>query len=216
MNEEAVRMIKTQLEPRGIGDRKILSAFERVPRHLFVPEPLRKEAYSDHPLPIGEGQTISQPYMVARMAQLLSLSGREKVLEIGTGSGYQTAILAELSSEVYSVEIIASLSRSAQAVLEKAGYKNIRLKIADGNEGWSDEAPFDRILATAASETVPAYLFEQLGEGGKMVIPLGPVYSQTLTVVKKEDGKMKTEQHERCVFVPFVKKKALQKNLCPG
>lgn len=197
-------MINTQLIPRGIRDRNLLSVMEKIPRHIFVPKNLQTEAYEDHPLPIGEGQTISQPYMVAWMTESLKLTGLEKVLEIGTGSGYQTAILAELSKEVYTVETIASLSVNSQENLRKLNYKNIFFKIDDGTIGWSDKSPFDRIIVTAGANDVPPPLFEQLSENGRMLIPIGERHMQDLFLVEKINGKMQTDNLGSCVFVPLT------------
>lgn len=211
MDELAKNMIETQLITRGISDKRLLDAMVKVKRHLFVPKQLQNSAYADHPLPIGEGQTISQPFMVAWMTDVLNLSGQEKVLEIGTGSGYQTAILAELSKKVYTVERIASLSQKAQETLDTLGYKNISFKIGDGTEGWAQEAPFDRIIVTAASPSVPEPLFEQLAEKGILVIPVGERFMQILTLVEKVDGKQRTKKLEGCMFVPLIGKYGMEK-----
>jgi len=198
------RMVEEQLARRGIGDGRVLEAMGRVPRHLFVEEALRDRAYGDHPLPIGEQQTISQPYIVALMTSLLHLSGQEKVLEIGTGSGYQTAVLALLARRVCSIERVASLATRARALLESQGFTNVWVRVGDGTLGWLDEAPFDRILVTAGAPAVPAPLFEQLAEGGRMVMPVGDTTNQTLTLVEKIDGAMRTSAHGDCTFVKFV------------
>ncbi|MBI3626040.1 MAG: protein-L-isoaspartate(D-aspartate) O-methyltransferase [Candidatus Rokubacteria bacterium] len=199
-------MVEEQLVRRGITDPRVLDAMRKVPRHLFVEEALRDRAYGDYPLPIGEGQTISQPYMVGIMTQLLQLTGREKVLEIGTGSGYQTAVLAELARRVCSVERIPSLAARARATLEALGYTNVWVRTADGTFGWPDEAPFDRILVSAASPSVPEPLFEQLAEGGRMVLPVGDTVSQILTVVERIEGEMRTTVDAGCVFVKLIGK----------
>ncbi len=199
-------MVREQLSSRGISDSRVLDAFLKVQREKFIPEKNHSSAYADHPVPIGEGQTISQPYMVALMTESLQLKGKEKVLEIGTGSGYQTAILAELANEVYSVERLPELSAQAKATLEKLGYANIRLKVGDGTLGWEEEAPFDRILVTAASAEIPEPLTQQLKEGGKLIMPVGQTFSQTLTVVEKKDGKLSGSSVCGCVFVPLVGK----------
>lgn len=204
MNKNIRQMIDSQLKARGIKDTGVLGAMEKIPRIMFVPQQLQHYAYEDSPLPIGEGQTISQPYMVAIMTELLNLSGTEKVLEIGTGSGYQTAILAELCSEVYTIEIVASLSEKAKEVLNKLGYTNVFFKTADGTEGWPDAAPFDRIIVAAATDRIPAPLFEQLKEGGKMAIPLGDRYTQVLTLVEKLNEKQITKNYDLCTFVPLL------------
>ncbi len=200
------RMVEEQLARRGITDPRVLDAMRKVPRHLFVEEALRDRAYGDYPLPIGEGQTISQPYMVGIMIQLLRLGGSEKVLEIGTGSGYQTAVLAELARRVCSVERLASLATRARATLEGLGYTNVWVRTADGTFGWPDEAPFDRILVSAASPSVPGPLFDQLAEGGRMVLPVGDAFSQTLTVVERVGGEMRTTVDSGCVFVKLIGK----------
>ncbi|MBI2466317.1 MAG: protein-L-isoaspartate(D-aspartate) O-methyltransferase [Candidatus Rokubacteria bacterium] len=199
-------MVEDQLVRRGIGDRRVLDAMRKVPRHRFVEEALRDRAYGDHPLPIGEGQTISQPYMVAAMTQLLRLEGAEKVLEIGTGSGYQTAILTGLARRVCSIERLPTLAARARRILEELGYTNAVVKIADGTYGWPDEAPFDRVLVTAGAPAVPMPLFQQLAEGGRMVVPIGETQTQTLYVVEKVDGRMRTSADCGCVFVKLVGK----------
>jgi len=198
------RMVEEQLTRRGINDGRVLGAIAQVPRHLFVEEALRDRAYGDHPLPIGEQQTISQPYIVALMTSLLRLSGQEKVLEIGTGSGYQTAILALLARRVCSIERVASLATRARGLLESLNFTNVWVRIGDGTLGWLDEAPFDRILVTAGAPAVPSPLFEQLAEGGRMVVPVGDITNQTLTLVEKIDGTMRTSSHGDCTFVKFV------------
>ena len=201
---ERERMVDEQLVRRGISDGRVLDAMRKVPRHRFVEEALRDRAYGDHPLPIGEGQTISQPYMVAAMTQLLRLTGSEKVLEIGTGSGYQTAILAELARRVCSIERLAPLAAQARRVLEELGYTNAVVRTGDGTFGWPDEAPFDRILVAAGAPAVPAPLFQQLTEGGRLVLPVGEAQSQTLHLVEKVDGQMRTSTDCGCVFVKLV------------
>jgi len=201
---ERERMVEEQLVRRGITDERVLGAMRRVPRHRFVEEALRDRAYGDHPLPIGENQTISQPYIVAAMTQLLQLGGSEKVLEVGTGSGYQTAVLAELARRVCSVERLPGLAMRARRTLEDLGYTSAVVKTADGTYGWSDEAPFDRILVTAGAPTVPAPLFQQLVEGGRLVVPVGEAQAQVLHVVEKVDGQMRTSTDCGCVFVKLV------------
>jgi len=203
---ERERMVEEQLARRGIADERILSAMRKLPRHRFIEEALRDRAYGDHPLPIGESQTISQPYIVAAMTQLLRLLGSEKVLEIGTGSGYQTAVLAELTRRVCSVERLPALAARARRVLEELGYTNAVIRTGDGTYGWPDEAPFDRILVAAAAPSVPAPLFQQLAEGGRLVLPIGGPDSQTLYVVEKVDGQMRTSEDCGCVFVKLVGK----------
>jgi len=199
-------MVIEQLVRRGITDPGVLGAMRKVPRHLFVEEALWDRAYADHPLPIGEAQTISQPYMVGLMTQLLRLTCAEKVLEIGTGSGYQTAVLAVLSREVCSVERLPSLAARARRVLEEEGHGNVRIRIANGTYGWPEEAPFDRILVTAGTPSVPQPLLEHLAEGGRMVIPVGGADSQTLTVVECVDGQTRISTETGCVFVKLIGK----------
>jgi len=199
-------MVRTQLAPRGIRDKKVLDVFLRVEREKFVPPSSRKDAYKDFPLSIGEGQTISQPYMVALMTECLELSGKEKVLEIGTGSGYQTAILSLLSKEVYSVERIPSLAERAKKTLKELGYNNVKIFIRDGTLGLKEYSPYDRILVTAGAKDVPPPLIEQLGEGGIMVIPVGDIYCQDLMVIRKRKGKVYSKKVEKCVFVPLIGK----------
>jgi protein-L-isoaspartate(D-aspartate) O-methyltransferase len=197
-------MVDRDLRGRGIKDRRVLSVMETVPRHLFVPENLRGSAYADRPLPIGEGQTISQPYIVAAMSELLELRGDEKVLEIGTGSGYQAAVLARLAAEVYSIEIIPSLSESAKQVIDQLGLSNVYLKVGDGFFGWEEKAPFDAILLTAASPEIPEPLLRQTREGGQIVMPLGePGKTQRLVRVRKVAGKEVVEELEDVLFVPL-------------
>jgi protein-L-isoaspartate(D-aspartate) O-methyltransferase len=191
----------------GIRDERVLWAFGQVERRLFVPPALREEADADRPLPIGHGQTISQPYVVAFMTEQLALSGTEKVLEVGTGSGYQTAILALLASQVLSVEIVPELSaRAAEVLLGVLVLPNVRLRVADGSGGWPEEAPFDRILVTAAPRAVPRALLDQLGKGGRMVIPVGPEFDvQSLQVLEKaEDGTVSTSDVLPVRFVPMT------------
>ena len=202
------RMVEEQLVQRGVTDERVLSAMRRVPRHLFVEVPLRERAHGDHPLPIGEEQTISQPYIVGLMSQLLELRGQEKVLEVGTGSGYQTAVLAELARRVCSIERLPRLAERARTLLEHLGYDNVWVRVGSGTLGWPDEAPFDRILVTAGGPSIPPPLFQQLGEGGRMVVPVGDVANQTLTVVEKVRGEMKTRSCGDCKFVKLVGKYA--------
>lgn len=198
------RMVADQLRARGITDPRVLTAMGRVPRHRFVEEALAARAYGDYPLPIGEKQTISQPYMVALMTQALELVGGERVLEVGTGSGYQTAILAELATKVYSVERIRSLADRARAILEELGYYNV-LRVGDGTLGWREEAPFDAVLVTAAAPEVPAPLVEQLKAGGRLVIPVGGSTAQVLKcLVKEPDGLVRESELVGCVFVKLV------------
>jgi protein-L-isoaspartate(D-aspartate) O-methyltransferase len=201
---ERERMVQEQLVRRGITDRRVLEAMSRTPRHLFVEEALRDRAYGDHPLPIGEQQAISQPYIVALMTQLLQLEGREKVLEVGTGSGYQTAILAALARRVCSIERLPALALRSRALLEGLGLNNVWVRVGNGALGWPDEAPFDRILVTAGGPAVPPPLFEQLTEGGRMVAPIGDATNQTLTLVERVGGQMRTTPCGDCSFVKLV------------
>ncbi|MCX7816451.1 MAG: protein-L-isoaspartate(D-aspartate) O-methyltransferase [Syntrophales bacterium] len=180
------KMVETQIRARGIRDERVLSAMEKIPRHLFVEEALADQAYNDNPLPIGEGQTISQPYIVALMTEALALTGKEKVLEIGTGSGYQTAILAELCDSVFSIERIASLANAARKILDQLGYYNVAIRVGDGTLGWKEEAPFDAIIVTAGAPRIPKTLVEQLVTGGRMVIPVGGRFSQELIKITKK------------------------------
>ncbi|MBW1983036.1 MAG: protein-L-isoaspartate(D-aspartate) O-methyltransferase [Deltaproteobacteria bacterium] len=198
------RMVENQLISRGIKDQRVLQAMRTVPRHLFVEEALRNQAYSDHPLPIGEKQTISQPYMVALMTEALELQGDERVLEIGTGSGYQAAILAELAEKIYSIERLRSLSMRARRILDKLGYLNIVLKVGDGTIGWKEEAPFDAIIVTAGSPDVPQPLVDQLAVGGRLVIPVGDRYSQSLMKIVREKTGLKKIDLGGCRFVNLV------------
>jgi len=206
------RMVDEQLIPRGIKNKRVLGAFYKVQRHKFIPEDVLMSAYADFPLPIGEGQTISQPYIVALMTECLDLRGEEKVLEIGTGSGYQTAILAELTKEIYSVERFKNLAESAEAMLNELGYKNIGIKVGDGTLGWPEMGPFDRIIITAASPRIPLPLTEQLNESGKLILPLGESFSQVLTAVEKKNGKLESIEICGCIFVPLVGKYGWRNN----
>ncbi len=207
------RMVEKDISPRGIKDQRVLDAMLKVPRHLFVGEARRMSAYEDHPLPIGEGQTISQPYIVALMTEALKLTGSETVLEIGTGSGYQTAILAELAARVYSIERIPSLTGRARKVLDSLGYKNVLVKLSDGTVGWDEYAPYDRILVTAGAPSVPEPLVDQLVPGGILVIPVGSNSLQELVrVTKREDGSVKEDRMGSCVFVRLVGKHGWEAN----
>lgn len=197
-------MVKTQLVPRGIKDERVLNAMKKVPRHLFIDESMQYKAYDDMAIPIGEGQTISQPYMVAVMTQLLELKGNEKVLEIGTGSGYQAAILAELAKEVYSVERVIALAIMAEERFHSLEYNNIHVKTGDGTLGWPEEAPFDRIIITAGTPKIPGPLIEQLFESGIIIAPVGERFSQQLLKVRKSKGKLLEDYHTPCVFVPLI------------
>jgi protein-L-isoaspartate(D-aspartate) O-methyltransferase len=201
-----LKMVEEQIISRGIKDQKLIAAMKKVPRHLFVEEALQNQAYSDYPLPIGEKQTISQPYMVALMTEALLLTGKEKVLEIGTGSGYQTAILAELSEKVLSIERIRPLAIRARKLLHELGYFNVEIKIFDGTLGWMEESPFDAIIVTAGSPNIPQSLLDQLAVGGRLVIPVGDVFVQDLVrVVKTQEGSKK-EDLGGCRFVKLIGK----------
>jgi protein-L-isoaspartate(D-aspartate) O-methyltransferase len=200
------RMVSEQLSVRGINDARVLQAFRDVERHEFVPQELRPSSYQDHPLPIGEGQTISQPYMVALMTQCLHLSGDERILEIGTGSGYQAAILARLAKQVYSVERIEKLAREARSRLASLGYENVEVVTADGTLGWPGHAPYDGIIVTAAAPRIPGGLIEQLTAGGKLVIPVGTMFGQTLAIAEKTAREIVVREICGCVFVPLVGK----------
>jgi len=198
------QMVNTQLRARGISDERVLAIMSRVPRHEFAAEEYREQAYEDHPVPIGEGQTLSQPYIVAIMLEALSLNGSEKVLEVGTGSGYQTALLAELAREVYSIERHASLAHSAENVLRKLGYRNVSVIVGDGSQGLPDQAPFDAIIVSAAAPRMPSALFEQLQEGGRMIVPVGPAHAQDLQLVRKLQSQPVVDNLEGCRFVPLI------------
>jgi len=197
-------MVARQLEARGIADPRVLDAMRRVPRHEFLPEGLRDEAYADHPLPIGEGQTISQPYIVALMTEALALKGEEKVLEIGTGSGYQTAILAELAAHVVTIERFPSLSQAAAERLRRLGYAGVELRVGDGTLGAPDEAPFARILATGSLPRVPAGLLEQLADDGLFVLPVGDRSLQELVAVTRRGRSFVQSRLGPCAFVPLI------------
>jgi len=197
-------MVNTQLISRGIKDERVLNAMRKVPRHLFVDESIQYKAYDDMALPIGEGQTISQPYMVAIMTELLELKGSEKVLEIGTGSGYQGAILSKLSREVYTIERVDVLAQKAGERFRSLGYTNIHVKAGDGTLGWPEEAPFDRIMITAATPKIPDVLMEQLSEEGIILAPVGERFSQQLLKRTKSMGQYSDEYHTPCIFVPLI------------
>ena len=202
--KERSRMVDDQIVGRGVKDERVLAVMRKIPRHEFLPEGIRGMAYNDSALPIGEGQTMSQPYMVALMTEFLGLKGTERVLEIGTGSGYQAAVLAELCQKVYTVERIKTVADMARATLDRLGYKSVAIKIYDGTYGWKEMAPYDAIIVTAGSPDIPAPLVEQLKEGGRMVIPVGDRYGQQLiTVVKTAEGTI-TERSIPCVFVPLI------------
>ena len=201
------RMVESQIIARGIKDRRLIEAMLKVPRHIFVEEAMATQAYNDNPLPIGEKQTISQPYMVALMTELLELKGTEKVLEIGTGSGYQAAILASLANRVYTIERIRSLVLRARKALDILGLFNVNIKIADGTVGWKEDAPFDAIIVTAGSPDIPLELIDQLAVGGRMVIPVGGQIEQTLLrITKEKDGAIVREELTGCRFVKLIGK----------
>lgn len=199
-------MVNTQIKARGIYDPKVLDAMLKVPRHEFVPEDMRPYAYEDRPLPIGEGQTISQPYMVALMTQCMELEGPESVLEIGAGSGYQAAILAEIAANVYTIERFPSLLQRAQEVLARLGYTNYEALVGDGTLGWEENAPFNGIMVTAGAPDVPPSLLEQLADKGRLVIPIGPERYQTLYKIVKKGKKIRREFVTYCSFVPLIGK----------
>ena len=202
---ERERMVEEQLVRRGVTDPRVLDAMRRIPRHRFVEEALRDRAYGDHPLPIGENQTISQPYIVGMMTQLLALTGSEKVLEIGTGSGYQAAVLSLLAREVYTIEIIPELGKSAALNLSRQGYTNVSTRIGDGYQGWTDHAPYDAIMVTAAPEQVPPALIAQLKPGGRLVIPVGEIRQDLMLLQKAEDGTIDSRRIVPVRFVPLTR-----------
>jgi protein-L-isoaspartate(D-aspartate) O-methyltransferase len=197
-------MVAAQLRDRGILDDRVLDAVLRIPRHEFVAQEYKSQAYEDHPIPIGENQTISQPFIVAVSLQALRLEGTESVLEIGTGSGYQTSLLATLARSVYSMERHAALAKGAEEVLNKLGLSNVKIVIGDGSYGLPEFSPYDSILVSAAAPAVPPSLLEQLADGGRMVIPVGPQHSQELQLVRKVAGELIVEVIEGCRFVPLV------------
>ncbi len=201
------RMVKTQIAARGITDQKVIEAMRKVKRHLFVPAKYVKMAYNDTPLPIGYGQTISQPYIVAYMTEILDLKPEDKVLEIGTGSGYQAAVLAEISDSVYTIEVIPQLGERAMALLKELGYKNVVAKTGDGYRGWKEHAPFDIIIVTCSPTHIPVPLEEQLAEGGRMIIPVGEKYVQQLVYLVKKKGKLHRKAVLAVSFVPMVDEK---------
>jgi protein-L-isoaspartate(D-aspartate) O-methyltransferase len=204
---QRIRMVDAQLRSRGIRDPRVLKAMDTVPRHLFVDEGLRDQAYSDGPLPIGENQTISQPYIVALMTEALELTGRDKVLEIGTGSGYQTAVLAELAERVLSIERIAFLAARARKLIESLNYFNVAVRVGDGTLGWQDEAPFDGIIVTAGSPDIPKTFVERLAVGGRLVIPVGDRSSQQLIRVTRKSADVRDLEKEDlggCRFVNLI------------
>ncbi len=201
-----LKMVEDQITGRGIQDPRVIAAVKKVPRHLFVEEALQGQAYSDHPLPIGEKQTISQPYMVALMTESLQLTGREKVLEVGTGSGYQTAILAELAAMVFSIERIRALAIRARKLILELGYSNVEINFSDGTSGWPEESPFDAIIVTAGAPDIPQPLVDQLAMGGRLVIPVGDAYAQDLIQIAKTEDGIKTKDLGGCRFVKLVGK----------
>lgn len=201
-DEQRERLVR-ELESEGISDEKVLSAMRKVLRHEFVPKQYQSEAYNNYPLPIGMGQTISQPFVVAYMTQVLKLKGGEKVLEIGTGSGYQAAVLAEIADKVYTIEILEPLARSAEKTLGRLGYKNVFVKAGDGYQGWPEYAPFDAIIVTAAPDHVPQPLVDQLKVGGRMVIPVGK-QGQRLVLITKDEQGVKAEEDLPVLFVPMT------------
>ena len=203
-NKLRSEMVNQQLIPRDISDKRVLEAFLKVPRHRFVPENMRAYAYDDCALPIGHSQTISQPYMVAVMTEKLALKGDEKVLEIGTGSGYQAAILAQLCNKVYSVERVEPLSRQAEKTIKELNYSNVEFIVADGTLGHEKEAPYDGIIVTAGCRDIPRPLLDQLKDGGRLVIPLGEFFQQILTTVTKKGAKVSSQESVPCVFVPLI------------
>jgi len=202
--KERGRMVEEQIVGRGVKDTRVLAAMRKIPRHEFLPEAIRGVAYADQALPIGEGQTMSQPYMVALMTELLELKGPERVLEIGTGSGYQAAVLAELCEKVYTVERVKMLAAQARVVLDRLGYKNVAIKVYDGTYGWKETAPFDAIVVTAGSPDVPSALVDQLKDGGRLVIPVGERHSQQLVRMIKTSRGIVTEKSVPCIFVPLI------------
>jgi protein-L-isoaspartate(D-aspartate) O-methyltransferase len=198
------KMVRVQVAERGIRDRRVLDAMLEVPRHEFVPEKLRGVSYEDHPLPIGAGQTISQPYIVAVMLEHLAVEATDRALEVGTGSGYVTALLARMCAEVYSIERHAELAMAAEGTLARLGYSDVKIRVGDGSQGWPEYAPFDAIVVSAAASEVPPALFAQLREGGRMIVPVGPPASQELRLIRKVNGQAKVQVLEGCRFVPLV------------
>ncbi|OGL44881.1 MAG: protein-L-isoaspartate O-methyltransferase [Candidatus Schekmanbacteria bacterium RBG_13_48_7] len=205
-----IRMVQDQIIKRNINNEKVIQAMIKVPRHLFVDTLFASRAYGDYPLPIGNNQTISQPFMVALMTDLMDLDNEQRVLEIGTGSGYQTAILAEIAGKVFSIERIPALAKKARNLLDQLGYYTVLIQVMDGSGGWSEKAPFDRILVTASSPQIPEPLVEQLVDGGKLVIPVGKGSVQNLKIIEKTGDKMKIEDYGGCKFVKLKGKFAWQ------
>jgi len=202
--EKRAEMVRNQIRSRGIKDEKVLGAMLKVERHRFVPVAYREEAYEDYPLPVGEGQTISQPYIVAFMTEALELNQSDKVLEIGTGSGYQAAILAEICDSVFTIEIFQSLGLSAVKILNELGYTNVFIRIGDGYKGWAEHAPFDAIIVTCSPSHIPDMLEAQLAEGGRMIIPVGGSYTQELILLEKKAGKLQKKNVLPVRFVPMI------------
>jgi protein-L-isoaspartate(D-aspartate) O-methyltransferase len=200
-----LRMVETQLRERGIRDERVLAAMSRVPRHEFTPDAFRNQAYADHPSPIGEGQTISQPYIVALMLEALALVPSDTVLEIGTGSGYVTALLADLTAKVVSIERHAVLADEARGALARLGYTNVKAITGDGTQGYEASAPYDSIIVSAATSEIPPALLAQLAEGGRMIIPVGASDAQQLQLIRMRNGRPETTWHETCRFVPLVR-----------
>lgn len=200
---QRVTMVETQLIPRGITDPNVLEAMQKVPRHLFVPQKIQEHAYKDSALSIGEGQTISQPYIVGLMSAAGLIQPYDKVLEIGTGSGYAAAVLGEMAAEVYTVELLPSLAQRAADVLHQLGYNNVHVQVGDGYDGWAEKGPFDLILVTAARNEVPPPLLAQLAQGGRLIMPVGPSYHQELLRLTKEKESLRKEVLESVIFVPF-------------
>lgn len=198
------QMVRLQIERRGVRNAAVLRAMREVERHLFVPESLRRSAYEDHPLPIGHGQTISQPYIVAAMTEMLDPKPADRVLEIGTGSGYQAAVLAKLVRHVYTIEVVEPLGRQAQALLERLGFRNVTVRIGDGYEGWPEEAPFDKIMLTAAPPDVPQKLIDQLKPGGRLVAPVGTGWQELVVIDKDLNGRIRRRTEFPVMFVPMV------------
>jgi len=197
-------MVATQLAARGVRDPRVLDAMREVPRHVFIPGTARREAYEDRPLPIGEGQTISQPYMVAVMTEALAPQAGDRVLEIGTGSGYQTAVLARLAGKVVSIERHAALAARARTALDSLGIANVAIHVGDGTEGWPEEAPYDRILVTAGAPAIPQSLRNQIADGGRLVIPVGPSGCQHVTILDRRGQEYVERRGDACVFVPLI------------
>jgi protein-L-isoaspartate(D-aspartate) O-methyltransferase len=208
LEQRRAAMVREQIEGEGISDTAVLRAMRRVPRHRFVPQEFLEYAYADRPLPIGHDQTISQPYIVGLMTELLALKKEHRVLEIGTGSGYQAAVLAEIADSVWTIEILEPLATSARERLQSLGYGSVNVRWGDGYLGWPEHAPFDRIIVTAAAEEIPQPLLEQLKEGGKMVIPVGAAFSiQNLVLVEKRDGRVTKQNVTAVRFVPLIREK---------